>query len=483
MRLFTKYILMGVALSIFSSSAFALTNEGILDQVIAAFAIRAIAWQTVVLNAASWLFWTLVIISMVWTFGMMALRKADIGEFFAELVRFTIFVGFFWWLLINGPEFARSIINSLARIGEQASGTASVTPSNIVDIGFLIWKQAIVNLSVWSPIDSFVGLALSAGILLLLAIIAVNMLLLYVSAWLLGYAGIFFLGFGGSRWTSDIAINYYKTILGVAVQLMTMILLVGIGNDLLSTFYDSMEKDTTNFEELGVMIVFCVALLILVNRLPSLVSGIITGASVNGAGIGQFGVGAAVGAAGMAVSAAATGGAMIASGAASAAGGAQAVMAAVSKASENVSNGSDVLSSMWGGSSSGGSSNDSSGSGGGSPYSQAAGIGSSGGSGQSSGFMSGAAKAGKILADASANLAKGGADVAMAKASSMKGSAMSRIADTTGGKISSAIKGENSSTKTQQPSGPTFSGNSLSEGDDAQAEVAAFVNRTKGNES
>ena len=65
--------------------------------------------------------------------------------------------------------------------------------------------------------DSFIGVALSVGILALLAIIAVNMLLLLVSVWLLMYAGIFFLGFGGSRWTSDMAINYYKTVLGVSV--------------------------------------------------------------------------------------------------------------------------------------------------------------------------------------------------------------------------------------------------------------------------
>ncbi|MGS0066676.1 type IV secretion system protein, partial [Escherichia coli] len=35
-------------------------------------------------------------------------------------------------------------------------------------------------------------------------------------AWILLYAGVFFLGFGGSRWTSDMAINYYKTVLGLA---------------------------------------------------------------------------------------------------------------------------------------------------------------------------------------------------------------------------------------------------------------------------
>ena len=315
-----------------------------LDQVVTEFATRATAWQTVVMNAAMFLFWTLGTISMVVTFGFMALRKADIGEFFAEFIKFILFFGFFLWLLRNGPNFANSIIQSLARIGEQASGFSSITPSSIVDVGFMIWKQAIRNLSAWSPIDSFIGAVLSAGILLLLAVIAVNMLLLLVSGWLLSYAGIFFLGFGGSRWTSDMAINYYKTVLGVAVQIMTMVLLVGIGNDLLSSFYAKMNTGTLNFEELGVMLVFCLALLMLVNRVPPLVAGVITGSSVGGAGgIGNFGagaaMGAAMGAATMAAGAASVAGTAVMGSAASTAGGASALKAAYSKASAASSEG------------------------------------------------------------------------------------------------------------------------------------------------
>jgi P-type conjugative transfer protein TrbL len=74
------------------------------------------------------------------------------------------------------------------------------------------------------------GIIMAAVILIILALISINMVLLLVSGWILAYAGIFFLGFGGSRWTSEIAINYYKTILGVAVSLFAMVLLVGIGN-------------------------------------------------------------------------------------------------------------------------------------------------------------------------------------------------------------------------------------------------------------
>tara|TARA_R110000796_G_scaffold141183_5_gene257441 strand:+ start:32434 stop:33789 length:1356 start_codon:yes stop_codon:yes gene_type:complete len=433
-----KLALVGAA-TLYSTSASAdLTNHGILDQVVMEFATRATTWGAVVTDAASWLFWTLVVISMVWTFGMMALRKADIGEFFAELVRFTIFVGFFWWLLINGPAFANSIIQSLSRIGEQASGVSSVTPSGIVDIGFFIWKQAVNNLSAWSPVDSLVGVVLSAAILLLLAVIAVNMLLMFVSAWLLAYAGVFLLGFGGSRWTSDIAINYYKTVLGVAVQIMTMVLLVGIGSDMLSTFYVRMNKSMLNFEELGVMLVFCLALLMLVNRVPPLVAGIITGSGIGSAGgIGSFGagavVGAAVGAAGMAAGAASMAGSAVMGGAANIAGGGSAIKAAFEQAQATMASGGDMPS--LGGSTGGSSSGDiSTGS---TPFAQAAGFASdsSGGS---------VMQATRVAAGTAGNLGKGVGSMA---ADNFK----SRTAQTAGGRLATSIR----------ESSPSFKGNGL----------------------
>ncbi len=552
MKALHKAALIGVTLAIYSTAASAqLTNQGMLDQVVTEFATRATSWQTVVMNAAIFLFWTLGTISLVFTFGFMALRKADIGEFFAEFIRFILFFGFFLWLLRNAPNFANTIIQSLTRIGEQASGVASVTPSGIVDIGFMILKQAFSNSSIWSPVDSFIGVALSVGILILLAVVAVNMLLLLASGWLLMYAGIFFLGFGGSRWTSDMAINYYKTVLGVAVQIMTMVLLVGIGNDLLSSFYSKMNTGTLNFEELGVMLVFCVALLMLVNRVPPLVAGVISGSGIGGAGgIGNFGagaaVGAAMGAAGMAAGAASVAGAAVMGGAASAAGGISAVKAAFEKAGASASGESGGMSMLGGGAGSGSDASSfaqaagfggGSGSGGGTttPLAQAAGFGSSSGSGASgSGGRNGqqssksdggsnskegssdtGAKtaqgsqqaapgstgpsllasaaaalgtAGRVTADAGANLVQGVGEVTKAKAASIRDSAMERIADTTGGKIAAAIRASAESDQAAAVDAaeavPTFGGDNLAGADSAAAdpddEVAAFANREHG---
>lgn len=454
MKTLRKAAITGIFLLLYSAGAAAqLTNQGMLDQVVTEFSTRATGWQTVVMNAAMWLFWTLGIISLVWTAGMMILRKADIGEFFAEFIRFILFFGFFLWLLRNGPTFASSIIQSLQRIGEQASGVSSVTPSGIVDVGFMIWKQAVSNLSAWSPIDSFVGAALSAGIMVLLAVIAINMLLLLVSAWMLMYGGIFFLGFGGSRWTSDMAINYYKTVLGVAVQLFTMILLIGIGNDLLSSFYAKMSKGTLNFEELGVMLIFCVALLLLINRIPPLLAGIITGSGVGSTGgIGNFGagtvVGAAMGAAGVAASAAGMAGAAAMGGATNIAGGASAIKAAFQSAQASMSSSGSMDSGF---SSTDGTSGERiSDSDGPSPFAQAAGF--------------------------SAEIAKGVGSVAKNKAMQLAEGFQEKSSQTLGGQVASFIRANMQQEDTMAFGEGSLSGNNKRTND--SDEVAAFVHRS-----
>ena len=313
-------------------------STGVLDNVLARYSAIAATWSATITTHATRLFWTLATISMVWTFGMMALRKADIGEFFAEFARFTIFTGFYWWLLRNGPAFATSIMDSMRLIAANANGSSTIlSPSGIVDIGFDIFAMVLSKSTVWSPFSSAVGVAISLITLIVLALIGVNMLLLLISGWILAYAGIFFLGFGGSRWTSDMAINYYKTVLSIGAQLFTMVLLVGIGKSFMDEFYTNISA-AYKMKELAVIMVVAIILLALVNRVPSLVGGLAMGGGTGALGSG-FGAGTALGAAAMAATAAATAGAAVVAGTANVAGRVQALMAAVSKANaaENAS--------------------------------------------------------------------------------------------------------------------------------------------------
>ena len=318
--LFSFLILVFLSTSAFAELAYLdqATNQSVLDQVVYKFWTKVKSWQTVIQGAAERLFWALVLISMVWTFGMMLLRKADIGDFFAEFTRFIIFTGFYFWLLTNavsGHNIAGTIIDSMQQLGGTAAGLpGGASHSSIVNTGILIWNQSINNLNILDPIDSLIGFLMSIAILVILAVISVNMLLLLISSWILMYAGIFFLGFGGARWTSDIAINYFKTVLGIGIQLFVMLLVVGIGSDLLTSFYTKMGKNVLNYEELAVMLIFSIAFFVLISKLPPLLAGIITGSSIgSSAGIGGYTAGGFLGGAGTAAAVASYGGALVAS--------------------------------------------------------------------------------------------------------------------------------------------------------------------------
>ena len=450
----------------------AITNTGLLDSALTTYNAAASSWAATITARASFLFWTLATISMVWTFGMLALRKADIGDFYGEFIRFAVFTGFFNWLLLHGPTMATGIIDSMKTMGATASGNSTaLSPSGIVDIGFSIFFTMIDNSTIMQPVDSAVGIIISGIILIVLALIGVNMLLLLISGWILAYAGVFFLGFGGSRWTSDMAISYFKTVLNVGVQLLTMVLLVGVGKSFIDSYYNNMTTGTgMGAKEMGVMLVVSVVLLALTNKVPALVGSIAMGGGTGALGQG-FGAGSAMAAAGVAAAATATGGAAFQAGAANIAGGTQALMAAYQKASadNSISGGGSSMSTGTANYNNGSSSTQANAQ---SPLGKAMGLTSSGGNSTGATISSGGSltTAAKVAVDTGANLAKGVGQVAKDKYASIKDAAQSRIDQTIGGQVATAIKNDM----------PSFGSDSLAgEENNPAAEVAAFVNRSQ----
>ena len=483
----------------------AAANTGIMDSVMSKYEQAASAWGAKMVSYGSWIFWGLALISMVWTYGMMILRKADIGEFFAETIRFFGTLGFFYWILLNGPAISDAIIKSMWMIGSSAVGGASnYSPSGITDIGFDIFFKALDESSSFSPVDSAAAILIAACVLVVLALVAVNMLLLFVSAWILMYGGVIFLGFGGSRWTSDIAITYYKTVLGIGAQLMAMVLLVGIGKTFVDQAYAGMSEGI-NLKEMGVLGITSVVLLYLTNRIPPMLAGIVGGASTGG--VGSFGAGAAMGAAvaaaGIAAGVASAGASMALSGAANLAGAGSALKAAFQSAQEEMGGGGGG---GFGGSEGGGDS------GGGSSFAQAMGGGDSGGGGGGGGggdsgggggaFGKAASFSGAMLS----SLASGAKSGLAAKGASIAAAANERINNTMGGKLASEINGTAGQARADQATmtqaaeisqqnslqearelvsqnsqsatveAPQFDGDSLGGGNSEADDIARFVN-------
>lgn len=430
------------------ASGHGMDSRDLLDNILYRFSSTSALWSKTLLSYARYLFWSLALISMVWTYGLMALRKADLQEILAETVRYFVVIGFFYWILDNGPGLSKAIIDSMRQLAAKASGIDEhVSPSGIVDVGFDIVYRAIESSSVWSPASTTVGLIIAGIILIVLALVSINMLIILITAWILTYGGVVLLGFGGGRWTQDIAINYYKNVLGIALQAFAMILIIGIGKSFVDQYYAAMSENIM-LKEMFVMLVVAVILLVLINKIPPVLSGIVSGGGSGGGGGGGIGLGGAMGAAGIA-------GAAIAGAAGTAltqgAGGLAALNAAFKAASQAVSSGNTSGSSAGDGSSKSGS------------LSQAMG------------------QAAKFAGAFGSHLASGAMDVARDKANEVKEAFAEKIADTTGGKIAGAIQDKlnASASEEQESSSQNISSMGAPEGSFSSGsdEIERFVNQ------
>ncbi|MFO9752144.1 P-type conjugative transfer protein TrbL [Legionella pneumophila serogroup 1] len=396
------FLLIGFSLSAHAQGS--MDSRDLLDNILYRFSSTASTWSQTILSYARYLFWSLALISMVWTYGLMSLRRADIQEFMAETVRFLVVVGFFYWILDNGPAIATAIIDSMRQLAAQASGIDThISPSDIIDVGFDIVSKAIDNSSLWSPAATTVGLIVAGMILVVLALVSINMLIILITAWILTYGGIILLGFGGGRWTCDIAIQYYKTVLGIALQAFAMILIIGIGKSFVDQYYAAMAKDIL-LKEMFVMLIVAILLLILINKIPPVLANIVSGGG--GGGSGGIGLGGALGAAGVAGTALASSAGVVS---AQSAGGLSALHAAFKAASQSMGTG-DLGSVSEGNVSS-----------------------------KTGSLAQAMGQASKFAGSFGSHLASGALDVAREKASAMKEAIAATVAETTGGKIADAI--------------------------------------------
>lgn len=294
-------------------------SPGILDNVVRTFHDATQTWGAKATGYAERLFLGLAVIGLIWNCGWLALQREDIGAFFSTFIRWLLFVGFFWWLTEHAADMANAIFSSFRQMGGDIGGlNQSLGPSTPLDVAYQIDVATGNAQSIVHPINSVALALVDLTIMIAMCVVAANMVITLCTAWIMAYAGCVLVGFGALKWTSDIAINYFRTVLGVAVTYMTMLLLVGLAQTVFNFLLAQVSSGTTTMQSLMVMVSVALVLAFIIHKVPPLV-GSITGN--NGGAHGSFGMGAAIGAMAGIAAAAATGGAsMAASGAASAAG-------------------------------------------------------------------------------------------------------------------------------------------------------------------
>ncbi|NTZ47733.1 P-type conjugative transfer protein TrbL [Lelliottia aquatilis] len=231
-----------------------------IDQIIQAFQTATHNWEPIIHRLTMGLFWGLVTISFTWSFIQIALKGGGLIDVTAELVTRVITVGVSLWLVNEAPNLARSLIESFQYVGNQLSGGAvKFSPGNILELAMNIISLVYDNTSKWQPINSIMFFMTALIILICFALIAMDMVVLIVSAYITVSGGIVMMGFLGSDWTREHAINYFTAVLGVALKMFVMQILISLGYGFIRDWCAGMDgnSDTLAYLALvGVSVVF-----------------------------------------------------------------------------------------------------------------------------------------------------------------------------------------------------------------------------------
>ena len=265
---------------------------------------------TQVESYAERLFWSLAAISLVWTGVMLVLRKADLMDFFAELTRFIITTGFFYWLLTNGSNIASSIVTSLQQAGSTVGGGNGTGQGNTaLQLAMEFAYTAANNVSIWDPKMAVMWTLIALISVLIGCYMLFTIIVAVCAALVLIYAGIFVLGFGGSRWTSEMAIQYYKAVIAAGLRLFTLNLLM---NTAINIIRAAVSSDMSQIGNALTCLATLVIVAMLVDRMPGSIANLVSHNHIGapGSAVGTLTGAASLGAQG--VAAVATSGASLA---------------------------------------------------------------------------------------------------------------------------------------------------------------------------
>ena len=362
--------------------------------------------------------------ALFWSWG------AD-EDIIARLVKKTLFVGIFAYIIGNWNALAKIIFESFAGLGLKASGTGFSTadllrPGRVAQVGLDAGRPILESISGLMGYIAFfenfiqIVVLLFAWVMVLLAffILAIQLFVTLIEFKLTTLAGFVLIPFGLFGQTAFLAERVLGNVVSSGVKVLVLAVVVGIGSTLFSEFTAGFGGNQPTVEDAMAIVLAALSLLGLGIFGPGIANGLISGGP-------QLGAGSAVG------TAVAAGGAVIAGGAAAgmAVRGAGAAMGATAAAARG------------GAALAGGASTS---------YSLAS-AGRSGASGVASG-LSGVARAGAAAATRPVSGAASRASGAMAE--SYRGGARSTAAATAGSSTMGTIGGEVTSDAATTPSSP-----------------------------
>ncbi|HZK98538.1 MAG TPA: P-type conjugative transfer protein TrbL, partial [Caulobacteraceae bacterium] len=264
---------------------------------------------------------SLVVISIVVTAILWAIDENQ--NVLASLVRKTLLVGFFVFLVAQWPTLTKTVVNGFAALGLKAGGGAmslsdfTTSPSKVVLAGVTVVKALMLYVQQIAPgpIEFFahidvvlMALIAAIGILIAFVILAVEIVVTIIEFHIVTLIAFVTVPFGVVTQTSFMSERAIGYVVSVGIKLMALAIVVSLGTAVFDTYTVSATPDIN--EDVGLLL-GAVVMVMLALKIPSIAGALISGGpQLNAGGAVMGAAGVAAGVAGVGLAARTAGGAI-----------------------------------------------------------------------------------------------------------------------------------------------------------------------------
>lgn len=276
---FSRQHIIFVLLSVLFFFAASGARADVFDTITTSYQGATTGWFSALQGYAQTLFWLLAAIELAWAGITWALEKDNMSSFTAALVKKIMGIGFFYALLLNAGTWIPAIINSLKTAGQNAGGVSGLSPSQVVDQGIFTattMLNGLKDMSLFdSPITIIIGGLSALCIVIAFIVIAGQLMIALIESYIAIGAGVLFLGFGGSRWTTDFTQKYVSYAFATGVKLFMLYLILGLGMAQANTWAALLA--TTTLENIFAVLGGSLILAFLAFQIPSMAAAMLSG--------------------------------------------------------------------------------------------------------------------------------------------------------------------------------------------------------------
>ena len=274
-------------------------GTGVIDRFLEVFTSYIDSGFGLLGNEIAFLSSTLVAIDITLAGLFWALAPGE--DVIARLIRKTLYVGFFAFLIGNFNNLAKVVFNSFAGLGLKAAGSALsadqfLQPGRLaqigIDAGKPILQAASQLLGFVSFFENFIQIfvLLIAWLVVLVAffILAVQLFITLIEFKLTTLAGFVLVPFGLFNKTAFLAERVLGNVIASGVKVLVLAVILGIGTTLFGQFTQGFGGTQPTLDDAMALVLAALALLGLGIFGPGIATGLAAGAP-------QLGAGAAVG--------------------------------------------------------------------------------------------------------------------------------------------------------------------------------------------